>query len=172
VTTILLARHGETDWNRDLRFQGHADEPLNDTGRAQAERLAVMLQDEQLAAVYSSDLRRARETAEIVAHALGLPLAADPRLREIDVGSWQGRTRAEIDGASWDGETYDDHRARSVAALVGIAAAHPGARVLVVSHGGTLRRIQEVAFGEAAPVVENCGVWAVVVEDGAFRAVD
>jgi broad specificity phosphatase PhoE len=172
VTTILLARHGETDWNRDLRFQGHADEPLNDSGRTQAERLADTLRDEQLAAVYTSDLRRASETAEIVATALGLPLAADPRLREIDVGSWQGRTRAEVDGAPWDGETYDDHRERAVAALVGIAADHPGDRVLVVTHGGTLRRIQEAAVGEAAAVVENCGVWAVAIEDGVFRPVD
>ncbi len=172
MTTILLARHGETDWNRDLRFQGHADEPLNDTGRAQAERLAASLRDERLAAVYTSDLRRATETAEIVASALGLTVTADPRLREIDVGSWQGRTRAEVNGIRWDGESYDDHRARAVAALFGIAAAHPSERVLVVSHGGTLRRVQEAAIGESSPVLENCGVWAVAVEDGEFRAID
>jgi broad specificity phosphatase PhoE len=172
VTTILLARHGETDWNRDLRFQGHADAPLNDTGRAQAGRLAEALRSEELAAVYTSDLRRAAETAEIVGGALGLPVVADPRLREIDVGSWQGRTRAEIDGAPWDGETYDHHRERAVAALLAIAASHPSERVLVVAHGGTLRRVQEAAVGEAAPVVENCGMWVLAVEDGEFRALD
>ncbi len=172
MTTILLARHGETDWNRDLRFQGHADEPLNDTGRAQARRLAASLGDERLTAVYTSDLSRAAETAAIVAASLGLPVTADPRLREIDVGSWQGRTRAEIDSTRWDGESYEAHRARALEALFGIAAAHPGERVLVVAHGGTLRRVQEAAVGEASPVLENCGVWAVAVEDGEFRAID
>lgn len=169
---MLLARHGETDWNRDRRYQGHADEPLNAIGRAQAERLAASLRAEQLTAVYTSDLRRAAETAEIVASALGLPVAADPRLREIDVGSWQGRSHAEIDGLTWDGETTDDHRARTVAALLEIAAAHPSERVLVVAHGGTLRRVQETATGEASPVLENCDVWTVAVEDGKFRAID
>ncbi len=172
MTTILLARHGETDWNRELRFQGHADRSLNDTGRLQAQELAERLREEPIAAVYASDLRRASETAEIVAEALGLPMATDPRLREIDVGSWQGRTRAELDGAVWDGESYDRHRLRVVAALHRIAEAHPDGCVLVVAHGGTLRRVQEAALGEAQPVFENCGVWAVAVQDGKFRALD
>jgi len=172
TTTILLARHGETDWNREGRYQGHADEPLNDTGREQSRELASRLRAEPVAAVYSSDLRRASETASIVAQELGLAVVPDSRLREIDVGSWQGRTRAELDGAPWDGETYDQHRARAVAALADIAAAHPDARVLVVAHGGTLRRIQEAATGEGLPVYENCGVWFVAVEDGELRALD
>jgi 2,3-bisphosphoglycerate-dependent phosphoglycerate mutase len=172
VTTILLARHGETDWNRQLRFQGHADEPLNETGRAQAQELGARLRREPVAAVYSSDLLRASETAEIVAASFGLPIAVDPRLREIDVGSWEGRTRDELHGAAWDGESYDEHRVRVVAALQSIALAHPGGCVLVVAHGGTLRRVQEAALGEAQPVFENCGVWAVAFEDGEFRPID
>ncbi len=172
MTTILLARHGETDWNRQLRFQGHADEPLNATGRAQAGELALRLRDEPIAAVYSSDLRRASETAEIVAAIMELPIHFDRRLREIDVGSWQGRTRDQLDGADWDGETWDEHRLRVVAALESIARAHPDHCVLVVAHGGTLRRVQEAALGQAQPVLENCGVWAVTVEDGEFRAID
>jgi probable phosphoglycerate mutase len=172
VTTILLARHGETDWNRELRFQGHADEPLNDTGRRQAGELAARLVGEPITAVYASDLRRASETAEIVAHELGLPFQLDARLREIDVGSWQGRTREQLDGAGWDGESYDRHRERVVAAVYAIARSHPGERVLVVAHGGTLRRVQEAALGEAQPVFANCGVWAVGVEDGRFRELD
>jgi broad specificity phosphatase PhoE len=172
VTLILLARHGETEWNRELRFQGHADEPLNDTGRRQAGELAARLSTEPIAAVYASDLRRASETAEIVARTLDLPFRLDSRLREIDVGSWQGRTREEIDGAAWDGETYDRHRLRVVAAVREIARSHPGDCVLVVAHGGTLRRVQEAALGEAQPVFENCGVWAVAVEDGKFRPID
>jgi len=79
VTTILLARHGETDWNREGRFQGHADPPRNATGRAQAARLAVELADVELAAVYSSPLRRALETAEVVAAAHDLtPIPSMP----------------------------------------------------------------------------------------------
>jgi 2,3-bisphosphoglycerate-dependent phosphoglycerate mutase len=172
VTTILLARHGETDWNRELRYQGHADRPLNDTGRAQARELGERLRGRPIVAVYSSDLRRAGETADTVAEALGLPVKFDPRLREIDVGSWQGKTREELDGTPWDGESYDEHRARVVAALNDIAHANPGKQVLVVAHGGTLRRVQEAATGEGRPVYENCGVWAVTVEDGEFRPVD
>ena len=172
MTTILLARHGETDWNRQLRFQGHADEALNETGRSQARQLAARLRAEPIAAVYSSDLRRASETARIVAASLKLPIVVDRRLREINVGSWQGRTRAELDGIPWDGESYDDHRLRVVAALRSIAQAHPGDCVLVVAHGGTLRRVQEAALGEAQPVFENCGVLAVAVEGGEFRPID
>jgi broad specificity phosphatase PhoE len=172
VTTILLARHGETDWNRAGRYQGHADEPLNDTGRGQARELAVRLRSEPITAVYSSDLRRASETAAIVGEALGLPVELDRRLREIDVGTWQGRTHVENDGSPWDGETHDDHRARVVAALLDIARDHPGEPVLVVAHGGTLRRVQESALGEGQPVFENCGVWACEWENGAVVAVN
>jgi broad specificity phosphatase PhoE len=172
VTTILFARHGETDWNRARRYQGHADEPLNELGRAQARQLAEELSARTISAVYSSDLRRASETAEIVAASLGLSVSLDARLREIDVGSWQGICHADLDGRPWDGETYDAHRERVVCAILDIARAHPGESVLVVAHGGTLRRAQETALGEAHPVVGNCAVWAAVVEDGDFRALD
>jgi broad specificity phosphatase PhoE len=170
VTTILLARHGETDWNRDLRFQGHADVPLNDTGRAQARELARSLAEEPFDAVYSSDLLRARETAEIVASRLGLAVELDEGLREIDVGSWQGSTRSELDGREWDGEAYDDHRRRTVASILRIAERHPDASVLVVAHGGTLRRIQEATAGEPLALVENCGTWTVTAENGRLTA--
>jgi broad specificity phosphatase PhoE len=81
VTTILLARHGETDWNREFRFQGWADPPLNATGRAQAVDLSVELMAEELAAVYSSPLRRAYETAEVVAASRTAPGIAARSLR-------------------------------------------------------------------------------------------
>ena len=97
MTTILLARHGETDWNREGRFQGWADPPLNATGCAQAVELSVELMAEDLAAVYSSPLRRAYETAEVVAASRGLEPVTVDALREVDVGSWSGLTRAEID---------------------------------------------------------------------------
>ncbi len=172
MTTILFCRHGETDWNRTGRWQGHADPPLNELGREQADALAEALAAEPPDAIYASDLRRACETAAIVGARFGLPVTSDPSLREIDVGSWAGLTRAEIAGREWDGETYEQHRERVLAAVCRIAERHPAGRVLVVAHGGSLRRVQEAALGEPQPVVENCAVWAVAVEDGVLRSLD
>jgi broad specificity phosphatase PhoE len=90
VTTLLLVRHGETDWNAEGRLQGHTDMPLNDLGRRQARALADELAGDGIEAVYSSDLARASETAEIVAERLGLPVGLDPDLREKDWGTWEG----------------------------------------------------------------------------------
>ncbi len=86
MTTILLVRHGETDWNTERRWQGHADQPLNAAGRAQALELAAALIDRGVDVVYASDLSRAHETAMIVAEQLGRSVLIDPRLREVDVG--------------------------------------------------------------------------------------
>ena len=97
MTTLLLARHGETDWNRARRWQGHADRPLTARGRTQAADLAARLAHIALEAVYSSDLQRARETAEPVATTHGLELVQLPELREVNVGSWQGLTRDEAE---------------------------------------------------------------------------
>jgi probable phosphoglycerate mutase len=193
VTTILLARHGETDWNRENRFQGHADPPLNETGRAQAAELAAALGNEPLAAVYSSPLRRAFETAQIVGAPHGLEPVPVDALREVDVGSWQGLTRAEIQErfpeqfARWldyeqgweDGETYDEMGQRVLAALLQLAAAHKGERILAVSHGGPVRAAYAVADGiehsearRRGPVVANAFVAEFSVEDGVLRRVD
>jgi len=166
VTTFLLARHGETEWNREERYQGHADPPLNETGWAQAEELADRLADERIDAIYSSDLRRAAETAEIVGARLGLPVEHEPGLREIEVGSWQGLTKAQIDDRPWDGETYEHHAARVTQALREIAARHPDGRVLVLSHGGSLRRVQQAVLGEPLPVIEHCTLWTCTLVGG------
>src|SRR5262245_42602239 len=136
-TDLLLARHGETEWNRVGRWQGHADPPLNDEGRRQAVELAERLAGDGIAAVYSSDLQRASETARTVGDRLGLEVVEDPALREIDVGSWSGLTRAEVaerfpDGfARWldgeighDGETRQQLAERAVDATHRIAARH------------------------------------------------
>jgi broad specificity phosphatase PhoE len=193
VTTILLARHGETDWNREGRFQGHADPPLNDTGRAQAARLAVELADVELAAVYSSPLRRALETAEVVAAAHDLtPIPLDA-LREVDVGSWQGLTRPEIETrfpdqfARWldyeqgwaDGETYEEMSQRVVAALLELAVEHGGKQILAVTHGGPIRAAFAFANGTShaearrlGPRIANIFVAKFAVEDGALRRLD
>jgi broad specificity phosphatase PhoE len=161
VTTILLARHGESDWNRSKQWQGWADRPLTELGRRQAAELAARLEETELDAVYSSDLQRARETAEIVARTKDLAVESTPDLREVDVGSWSGLTRAEAEarfpeaygrwlqgGEGWeDGETYQEMSARVLSALQRIAAAYPGDRVLVVAHGGSIRAVHAAALG-------------------------
>jgi 2,3-bisphosphoglycerate-dependent phosphoglycerate mutase len=194
VTTIHLARHGETDWNRELRWQGHADPPLNEEGRRQADALATRLVATPLAAVYSSDLRRAAETAEIVAGRLGLPVATDPALREIDVGSWEGFTLAELEARSpeavarweetgehgWEGgESHEQMAARVREAVRSIAARHDGEEVLVVTHGGPIRALKALAAGldypagrRSVPRTDNCEVVAIALRDGTVGGLD
>jgi broad specificity phosphatase PhoE len=173
MTTLLLVRHGETDWNADGRLQGQTDRPLSDFGRRQARLLADELADEALDAIYSSDLSRARETAEIVGARLGLPVVLEPDLREKDWGTWEGLTAVERDRVEFSGESTEAHQERILEALRRIAARHSGeGRVLVVTHGGSMRRVQTAALGLALPVVENCGRWLCACENGSFRALD
>ena len=193
MTTILLARHGETDWNREGRFQGHADPPLNATGHAQAAELAAELKDVELAAVHSSPLRRALETAQRVAAEHGLEPVAVDALREVDVGSWQGLTRPEIEtrypeqftrwldyDQGWeDGESYEEMGRRAVAALLELAAAHAGERVLAVTHGGPIRAAFAFADGTShadarrlGPRIGNVFLAEFAVEGEALRRLD
>lgn len=192
MTTILLARHGETDWNRERRFQGHADPPLNDLGRTQARELATRLAGEAVVAVYTSPLRRAHETALIVGEALRLAVETRPALREIDVGSWQGLTRDEIEarfpedyrrwlggGSGWSGgETYDELRERVVPELLALARRHAGRRVVVVCHGGTMRaaqaaahRLPHAAARRVSAPIGNGTMLALVVAEEELRVV-
>ena len=194
VTTILIARHGETDWNRERRFQGHADPPLNELGREQARELAAALAESGVTAVYSSPLARARETAEIVAAALGLPVETRDALREVDVGSWQGLTRDEVEerfpegfrrwlvdfGHGWDeGESYEELGRRVVAGLLELASRHAGERILVVTHGGPMRAVQAAAadagYADARRIagpIGNCAILVFAVESERLRRVD
>ncbi|MGH2972248.1 MAG: histidine phosphatase family protein [Gaiellaceae bacterium] len=169
MTTLLLVRHGETDWNAERRWQGHADVPLNARGRAQARELAEALVGEQIDAIYTSDLSRAHATAEIVGARLGVQVVTDPDLREIDVGSREGCT-GEID-APWDGEETEAHAARILEAVHRIAAQHPDGRVLVVTHGGSMRRVHE-HLGLEDRLIENCVVWTCAYEGGVLRPID
>jgi broad specificity phosphatase PhoE len=187
VTTLLLARHGESDWNRARRWQGFADRPLTERGRAQAAELAERFADIALDAVYSSDLQRARETAAAVASAQGLEATALPALREVNVGSWEGLTREEAErrfpdgfrrwragGTGWeDGETYGEMSGRVLGAVGEIARRHDGGRVLIVSHGGPIRAIHAAALGleveayrRIRPVEPNARLSAVCFEAG------
>lgn len=170
MTTLLLVRHGETDWNAQRRWQGNADVPLNERGREQARRLADSFVEDGVDAIYASDLARARETAEILAARLGLPVVVDPDLREIDVGSREGLTGEEVGVREWDGESKEAHRDRTLRALARIVAGHPGSRVLVVAHGGTLRRMHE-HVGLEPTEIANCAVWACAHESGTFKAI-
>ena len=173
MTTLLLVRHGETDWNADGRLQGQTDRPLSEFGRRLARRLADELAEEELRAIYASDLSRARETAGIVGGRLGLPIVLEADLREKDWGTWEGLTSVERDRVELVGESTEAHQERMLRALRRIAERHPnGERVLVVTHGGSMRRVQTAVLGWALPVVENCGRWLCVCENGSFRALD
>ena len=180
MTELLLVRHGETDWNRDRRFQGYADPGLNDIGREQAWALADELASERVDAIYTSDLSRARETAEIIAERVGAPVVLDRKLREIDVGEWQGLTWPEVEARYPDGvRNWPELGARVVAALRRISAVHPGGRVLIVGHGGTVRSIRALVEGRTvaqsrreSPAIGNCEVFRIRAENGTFRRLD
>jgi broad specificity phosphatase PhoE len=153
MTELWLIRHGQTDWNLEGRYQGQSDVPLNPTGLAQAEAFAASLDGQPFDALYSSDLLRAYQTASAISRQTGLPILPDVLLREIHQGQWQGRTldevravynesahasRGRIDPAAArapGGESVLEVSQRMARAADAIAQAHPGQRVLVVSHG-------------------------------------
>jgi broad specificity phosphatase PhoE len=179
VTTILLARHGETDWNAERRVQGHTDRPLNEAGIAQARSLADELAGERIDAVYASDLARALDTARAVAEPRGLPVVPVHDLRERSFGTWEGLLDEEIldrfpeahNGPWGDDETPEELDERVVDALTDIAARHPEGQVLVVSHGGPLRAVFR-RCGVPNARVANCRVARLAVEDGTLRRLD
>jgi uncharacterized phosphatase len=152
MTTIVFVRHGETEWNRQGRFQGTQDIPLNEEGRRQARRLAEAW-DEGGDLIVSSPLSRARETAEILASALGLTvLAVDPRLIEREYGSGAGLTLAERrdrfpDGAVPGVESIETIKARGLSFLDSVSLEHPGRRIVAVSHGGFINAVLALVSG-------------------------
>jgi broad specificity phosphatase PhoE len=164
VATLFLIRHGETDWNRDGRWQGHDDRALTDRGVEQAVRAADALRGVAFAAIYASDLQRAVQSARPLAETGGLPVEELASLREIDTGSWTGLTREEVaardaegakrhasGGTGWaGGETYEQLQQRVTTALDGIASAHAGDRVAIFTHGGVIRAAVAQTFGAPA----------------------
>lgn len=192
MTTLLLARHGETDWNRDGRWQGHSDTPLNERGREQARALAESI--ERVDAIYASDLSRARETAEIVGARLGVEVRVDERLRERGFGAWEGLHDHEVEerfadalrrmrdgdgcGAN-DAEPYEAFATRVGEFVEDVVRRHRDEEVLVVAHGGTVRAVHALAEGldyaaegRFLPSVDNCALSRCAVRDGKLTRLD
>jgi broad specificity phosphatase PhoE len=160
---LILVRHGETPWNREPRFQGGQDIPLSAEGRRQAEKVAQALAGQPVAAVYTSPLGRARETAEIVAKPHRLSVQADEAFREISFGAWEGSTPDEVlarfpeDYRAWrtepdvvrfpGGEELATAAARVRAGVARLGDRHPVETVVVVSHGVVIRLVVLEALG-------------------------
>ncbi len=182
MSRVWLVRHGETDWNRAGRWQGHTDVPLNATGREQARAVVERLRPLAIARVASSDLLRARETAELLAD--GLPaelLGAHPELRERGYGVFEGLTRDECAAhypAIWaehlkgnfvdvpGAEPRERVMARVVSAVARVVEAHGD--VAIVSHGGTIRAFLESACGQRVAPIPNLAVFELDYADGRF----
>ena len=156
-TILGLLRHGQTDWNIDLRLQGSTDIPLNDTGRAQARLAAATLQRGDWDVIIASPLSRAKDTAEIVALELGMSVSIVPELIERSFGAAEG-----LDHATWrklyeshqviEGlESLEDLRARTVLLLDLIANEYSGQRVLAVSHGAFIRKVLTIVTDGELP---------------------
>lgn len=191
VTKIVLIRHGETAWNAERRLQGHIDIALNDEGERQAQALARALAGEHFDAIYASDLQRAFQTASAVAALQGMPVTADPALRERCYGGFEGLLYAEIEQryprqfAAWqardidgdmpDGvrvaETFRQFYARCVHAFTAIAARHPGQTLALVAHGGVLECAYRAALGLSLETprdfpVRNASINRFAMQDG------
>ena len=167
MTDIILIRHGETDWNRVRRLQGHWDIALNELGHRQASALARALSSEKPTAIYASDLQRARDTAQAVADRHQITVSIDARLRERCYGAFEGLLYDDIDGhfpqafAQWQArelharfpagerqaETLHEFSARAVAVVTELAQRHDNEKIIIVSHGGVLDCVYRAAYG-------------------------
>lgn len=179
---VWLVRHGETDWNRAGRFQGHTDVELNDVGREQARAVVDKLRALKVERVTSSDLRRARETAEILAAELPAVLAPhEPDLRERSYGAFEGLTRdecAEKYPEIWNAharghfvdvpgaEPRDQVVERIVRGVTRVVETHGD--IVIVSHGGAIRAFLEAACGQKVPPVPNLAIYEVEWVEGRF----
>jgi len=177
--SLLLIRHAESSWNAAGRWQGHGDPPLSDRGREQANALARELARDAIDVLVSSDLRRAAETAAILGQARGLRPERNPRLRELDLGDWQGLTRDQIERADGDvlrrfdagdldvrpggGENLREIERRAFSAVSELVDAHPGRRLAVVTHLGVIRAL----LGESAGFARGVGKGSVPSGPGA-----
>lgn len=189
MTLLYFARHGETDDNARLVFQGQGGKGLNARGRAQARRLAERMHKARITTIVSSDLERAEETAAIVGHACGVVPSVDADLREVDVGRWTGKSHDQIaelypeEWAAWSagldvrrggGETYGELAKRIENAVARIVAMDARDPILVVSHGGAIKSYVAKLLGvssegqRALAGVGNCGL-TIVEHDSRAR---
>ncbi len=170
---LLLVRHGESTWNAQSRWQGQADPPLSPFGERQAEDAAERVAEiATITAVWTSDLARARRTAELIAARVGIgDVRTEARLRERDVGSWSGLTRAEIE-ERWPGylaarrsppdfEGDDSLLARTRAGLAAAVDGGGHGDILVVTHGGVVRTIERSLGAEPGKLPNLGGRWLV-----------
>jgi len=182
---LYLLRHGETAWNTEQRLIGQQDVPLNETGRAQAHRLAGVLASVPFTAIYTSDLQRASETAGIIATVHGMKPIRERRLRECGVGAWEGHTWAEIAeqwpeelaqlqddflGCPPGGESLQALCDRATAALLEIVDRHPGGKIAIVGHGGSLSALIIHALGASLAAfprlrLDNCSITTIRIRD-------
>ncbi|MGB3716425.1 MAG: histidine phosphatase family protein [Candidatus Promineifilaceae bacterium] len=170
-TTILLIRHGETDWNVSGRWQGQSDIPLNENGIKQANLLAKRLSSRSISALYCSDLIRAAQTASILGHVLGLQPIADAAWRERNGGDFEGLSAEELskvatgnpfqirdkDWAPPGGETNAQVAARVQKAFDRIVSNHSGEMIAIVSHGGAIITLLSLVVG--LPAGERARIW-------------
>jgi probable phosphoglycerate mutase len=172
ASTVFLIRHGETDWNRDRRIQGQSDTPLNDTGREQARQLGRRLVEVHFDFAFSSDLRRATETAAIIVERRPVPILTYRDLRERAFGEWEGGFTEEISRrqpeqwAAWlrrardvsppGGESQVTVERRVTAALDSIVDRGQDRTMLVVSHGGAIQAALHFWFGVDVRGLDNC----------------
>jgi 2,3-bisphosphoglycerate-dependent phosphoglycerate mutase len=190
MTELLLIRHGETDMNRELRFQGQVNVGLNTRGHEQAQRLAARMAGETADAFYVSDLLRARQTAEPIASELSLKPVAEKGLREQHFGrvdgmrvddiqrehpeAWAGWLRFDEDFAMPQGESTRSFHARVMEAVQRLVAAHPRQTVVVVTHGGVLDMIYRTARslglnGPRQSEIPNAGLNRIRAREGAME---
>lgn len=157
MTVIGLVRHGVTDWNMEGRMQGRNDIPLNKEGRQQAELLGKRMAGEHWDYIYSSDMNRAKETADIIANHMGMKVEGyDPQLAERAFGLLEGTTEAERIKRWGEGWREADHGSepknavveRTLSILHELLLRHPGKRILVVSHGAVIGSLLESMFPE------------------------
>lgn len=178
MTQIVLIRHGITDWNIERRAQGQKDIPLNNTGREQAQALANRLRNEQWDMIYSSDLSRAKETADIIARELNLEVHTDTRLREINMGETEGTTFEErIDkwGDQWKElalgvEENESVTQRASSFLTETAKKFENKKILVVTHGFLIRHTMKklVPSINIASPIYNTSVTTLTYADSNF----
>ena len=183
MSTLLLARHGQSVSNAVRRFQGAQDVALSELGLRQAAALAAALRRRPVAAIYASPLERARRTAEIAGRILGATVTTVDDLRELSLGEWEGRTVDEVSTlpgdpyAQWvrdpvtclppGAEPLAQVQTRAVRAMAAIAAAHPnGQEVLIVSHGGVISVYLAYCLG-----LPLSSIWRLTLSNGSITEV-